>query len=413
MKILYITYDGLLDPLGSSQILPYIYGIKESSESIFIVSFEKFQNYNDGRKELNALLAAKKIYWRPLLFTERFGLLGKIWDLIKIYIKSAQISFFEKIDIVHARGHVAAEVASFLKNFFQTKFLFDFRGLWVDERVDKGGWNLSHAVDLALFKHFKKKERKLLIHADHIVALTSKVIDEIVKISGINPQKISVIPCCADFNHFTLQTPEQKNAIRDKLGIPTHALVFGYLGSVGSMYLLEDYYRLVEIIYLDKAYENTPIYGLVVTNNIKDANAIKLKSFPSKFQKNIIVLSATREEVPQLLHAFDVLVSFITTSYARQAASPTKIAESLASGIPVISNQGIGDVDEQILRAQGGAIILNTTIEELKKIPSILDEILSTDAVKIRQKAQSFLSLDIAKSRYKDVYSRINMKKNA
>ena len=38
MKVLYITYDGLLDPLGSSQILPYLYGLNDSSKFIFIIS---------------------------------------------------------------------------------------------------------------------------------------------------------------------------------------------------------------------------------------------------------------------------------------------------------------------------------------------------------------------------------------
>ena len=61
MKILYITYDGLLDPLGSSQILPYIYGIKEFSDSIFIISFEKSEKYNIGYSELNNFLLYEKI----------------------------------------------------------------------------------------------------------------------------------------------------------------------------------------------------------------------------------------------------------------------------------------------------------------------------------------------------------------
>ena len=36
-KILYITYDGLLDPLGKSQILPYILGLQERGFELRIV----------------------------------------------------------------------------------------------------------------------------------------------------------------------------------------------------------------------------------------------------------------------------------------------------------------------------------------------------------------------------------------
>ena len=44
-SILYITYDGLLDPLGESQIIPYIKGINNDKNKIYILSFEKKNNY--------------------------------------------------------------------------------------------------------------------------------------------------------------------------------------------------------------------------------------------------------------------------------------------------------------------------------------------------------------------------------
>ena len=40
-KVLYITYDGLADPLGQSQILPYIKGLSSKELQFTILSFEK------------------------------------------------------------------------------------------------------------------------------------------------------------------------------------------------------------------------------------------------------------------------------------------------------------------------------------------------------------------------------------
>ena len=34
MNVLYITYDGILDQLGGSQILPYIYGIAKNKNKV-------------------------------------------------------------------------------------------------------------------------------------------------------------------------------------------------------------------------------------------------------------------------------------------------------------------------------------------------------------------------------------------
>ena len=38
---LYFTYDGLLDPLGQSQILPYILNLSEKGFKFIIISYEK------------------------------------------------------------------------------------------------------------------------------------------------------------------------------------------------------------------------------------------------------------------------------------------------------------------------------------------------------------------------------------
>lgn len=408
MKVLYITYDGLLDPLGSSQILPYLIGINDSSKSIFIVSVEKPERFSKNFEKLNKELIEKNIYWEPLLFSQKFGIFGKIWDFLKIYFTTTKLSFSKKINIVHARGHVSAQVASFLKKIFKVRYIFDFRGLWVDERVDKGGWDLEKYFDRLQYKYFKYKEIKLLKNADHIVLLTNKVKDEICRISETNYDKLTVIPCCADFNHFTLQTESKKLSSRKILGIPNNSLVFGFLGSVGPMYLLDDYFKFIELIYKRYALIDIDVFGLLITNDLNAANLAKQRIVDENLNQNIIVLSTSRSQVPELLHSLDVLISFISSTYARQASSPTKIAESFACGIPIISNQGVGDVEDHINDINGGKIISNTLQETLEKMLPSLDEIVALDREKIRNKAKEFLSLDIALQRYKDVYSKIH-----
>ncbi len=408
MKVLYITYDGLLDPLGASQILPYLLGINDSSKSIFIVSVEKSERYSKNFEKLNKELLEKNIYWEPLLFSQKFGVFGKIWDFLKMYFTASKLCFFKKINIVHARGHVSAQVASFLKKIFKVRYIFDFRGLWVDERVDKGSWDLDKSFDKIQYKYFKYKEIKLLNNADHIVLLTNKVRDEVCRISETNPDKLTVIPCCADFNHFTLQTSSKKLSSRKFLGIPNNGLVFGFLGSVGPMYLLDDYFKFIELIYKKYALIGIEVFGLLITNDLDAANFSKHKIVNEDLNKNIIVLSTTRSQVPALLHSLDVLVSFISSTYARQASSPTKIAESFACGIPIISNKGVGDVEDQINNINGGKVISNTLQQTLESVLPKLDKIISLDRENIRNNAKEFLSLDIALQRYKDVYSKIH-----
>ena len=50
MAILYITYDGLTDPLGGSQIIPYLKGISSHQKNIVVLSFEKSESFETFEK---------------------------------------------------------------------------------------------------------------------------------------------------------------------------------------------------------------------------------------------------------------------------------------------------------------------------------------------------------------------------
>ena len=93
MKALYISYDGLLDQIGSSQILPYVKDISRYTEKIYVVSFEKKEKYECYGDNMRESLASYSLVWVPLMFTSKFGILGKIFDLIKIHYITLKIGF--------------------------------------------------------------------------------------------------------------------------------------------------------------------------------------------------------------------------------------------------------------------------------------------------------------------------------
>ena len=139
---LFVTYDGLLDPLGRSQIIPYLKAIAKSKRKIKVISFEK--NKNIELKKINLLrddLIKRNIIGKYNKFSENYGKIGKIYDLIKMFFFSLFIVFTEKIQIVHCRSHIPAIVGYFIKKILKIKLVFDFRGLWVEERFDYNIWN--------------------------------------------------------------------------------------------------------------------------------------------------------------------------------------------------------------------------------------------------------------------------------
>jgi len=403
MNVLYITYDGLLDPLGSSQILPYIKGISTHQDGVVILSFEKPERFSQGQQSMLSDIMDYRIHWKPLRFTEGLGFMGKLWDLSRMYFWSFYLANKYTTQVVHARGHAPAQVGLFLKRVLKKKLIFDFRGLWVDERIDKGGWDLSNFFHRLQYKYFKRVEKKLLAQADQIVVLTNKVVSEVVKLGASPPSKITVIPCCADFNHFPLLTDISILEAKTLTGIPDNAFVLGYLGSVGDMYMLDHLFHLYE---LTKNVRDD-YHLLIITQDITALEDLMKRYLKPHLHSFIHIKSASRDEVPRLLPAISIMVSFISPSYARIAASPTKIAECFAVGIPVIANDGVGDVAKIINKLDGGKIVDPFSDEDLTKVSHELGKISAKGGCRLRDVSRPILGLELANKRYKSVYEKI------
>ena len=403
MTILYITYDGLLDPLGSSQILPYIKDISKHQDEVVIVSFEKPERLLHGKDALLSDLQNYSITWKPLLFTKGLGFLGKLMDLSRMYLQAFLITCKYNIKVVHARSHPPAQVGLFVKRITKAKFIFDFRGLWVDERVDKGGWDLNHFFHRLQYKYYKRVERKLLIQSDHVVVLTNKVVDEVIKLGAIEQSRITVIPCCADYNHFPLLTESHKIDARVSLGMPTDAFILGYLGSIGRMYLLDRFFHLFKLA----VNVRKDCYALLITRDTASLKQLMKSHLTPELSSRVHIKSASRDEVPVLLPAIDVMISFILSTYARTGASPTKIAECFALGIPVIANSGVGDVKQVVDRLDGGWIVDPCSDTDLMEVVQNLDTICSKGGRRLRDASRSILGIEYATQCYQSIYDKL------
>jgi glycosyltransferase involved in cell wall biosynthesis len=402
-KILYISYDGLLDPLGASQILPYAFNIASSSQYFHIISFEKKDRLDDGARELRALLKEKGIHWTPLLFSSRWKSFSKIYDLIKMHFCCLIICIRHSIKIVHARSHLSTQVGCFLKIFFNLKLIFDFRGLWVDERVDKGGWDINKLLHRIQFNLFKRIEKILLQKSDHIVVLTHAVVDEIHNIASVPLSKVTVIPCCADYDHFKPINKEIIIEAKRKLDIPEESLVLGYLGSLGKIYLIDRLFRLLEIA----SYREKVIHILIITKDLAELRNIINNTVKESLLPFVHIASASRVEVPEKINIMNAMVSFTQPSYARISMSPTKIAECFAIGVPVVVNEGVGDVASDIKKVRGGLVVPDATDKSLEYILDNLDQVLEMRGTSLRQSSSHFFSLEKAHTLYQSVYSKI------
>ena len=107
-KVLFISYDGMTDQLGQSQVIPYLKALTKQGYSFHILSVEKKKRLEERGALIRGILQEAGIRWTTLLFSTRPPLLSKIYDQWKLNRKAAAICREEKISLLHCRSYVPA-----------------------------------------------------------------------------------------------------------------------------------------------------------------------------------------------------------------------------------------------------------------------------------------------------------------
>lgn len=402
-KILYISYDGLTDPLGQSQILPYLQHLSKQGYQFTILSFEKKARFEKEGALIKSLTQRYGINWVPLFFTAKPPVLSKMYDRYQMWQTVLSLHKKHLFDLVHCRSYVAAEMGLRLKERFGVKLLFDMRGFWADEKVDNGQWNLKHPLYKRIYQHYKKKEAEFLVKADGIVSLTQAGKDHLLGQQAYQHLSITVIPCCADLQHFDYHNVSDDEVVeqRVRLGIPAQAKVITYLGSVGGWYMTKEMFdffallsnRYPEYVMLILTKDNPEI----VKQEAKESGILPQKLF---------VTYSSRQQLPTYLGMCESSVFFIRPTFSKKASSPTKHAELMGMGIPVICND-IGDTGHIINATQTGILINGFSQEELSKAVDQYRELQKIPKAAIRASAQELFDLEAGSKKYHQLYNTI------
>jgi glycosyltransferase involved in cell wall biosynthesis len=227
----------------------------------------------------------------------------------------------------------------------------------------------------------------------------------VIKLGAKQSDRITVIPCCADFEHFRILDEAQKKIVRQSFGWPTDGLVLGYLGSIGKMYMIEDYLKVFQL----SATKRPDVFALLVTPDVGKAKILASKVLTPGVLERVKIVEASRDEVPRLLAAMDVLISFIQPSYARMGSSPTKNAEAMAMGVPLLCNPGVGDVEEQVTALHAGHIINPSTENWSDSIIEVLEETTRLGGIDLRKRARMVFGLEHANRKYEKIYVELKI----
>lgn len=397
----------MTDPLGQSQVIPYLAGLSRQGYHFHLVSFEKKAAFHKEQKHIAELLHQHNIVWHPLSYTKKPPVISTMRDLSRMKKTAFAIAEKHDIKIVHCRSYIGGLAGLALKRAKGTKFIFDMRGFYADERVDGKLWDLTNPVYKAVFNFFKQKEKEMLSEADAVVSLTENgkgIIDswQIKK----NPLPISVIPCCADLEHFNRQVvhEETREKLSKKLDLGNAHPLISYLGAIGTWYMLDEMLDFFKVL-LEK-YPNAIF--LFITHEHAE-NILKKAKEKCIAENHLRILSARRNEVPAALSLSDVSIFFIKPTFSKKASSPTKQGEIMGMGIPIICNSGVGDTDLVIEKYGAGIVIDLAKPKALQHAVEQIENLKNINPENIIKGAQEFYSLKSGIEKYATIYRRLEL----
>jgi len=394
-RILYLSHDGLMEPLSQSQVWQYLRYLAKGHE-ITLVTYEKKKDWLDLPRRNSLIEEVRKagVRWIPLRYHKNPAVFGAVLDLIFCLAVSIYLTLRYRINIAHARNAPFTLIAVFLKIIFGTRFIFDMRGFWADERVDGGLWKKNSL----LYRFNKWLEKHYFLQADTVVVLTYAAVNEISKFGYLKNRDIDieVIRTCTNLDLFyrkNLKKPRRDNGF-----------ILGYLGNAGTWYLLDPALAFFNILR-----ESRPEAKMLFINDGQHEyirsrlEAFDIPDSCVEFKKLLFNESA------DAISLIDAAVFFIKPVFSKKSSMPTKLGELFACGIPCLTNNGIGDID-QILEKEGVGILLPEFSQgQMRQAAKKLLELTEDPQVSERcvQAAKNYFSLKDGVRAYDKIYKRL------
>lgn len=403
-KSLYICYFGVREPLVQTQVLPYLREILKDGIEISLLTFEPDAISDEEAKTVRAELDATGIKWHWLRYHKRPSALATAYDIFRgaWFVRNAIRR--DKLDILHGRVHVPTLMGALGRKLsgHRPKLLFDIRGFFPEEYTDAGIWPAGGW----LYRSAKRVERWLLREADGFVVLTARARDILFaesRESGYDKagRPVEIIPCCVDLSRFQTANSDSRTRVRNELGLDGR-YVTAYIGAFGGWYLTKE----TADFFGELKARRKDAFALILTQSNPEViePLLRERGYDSN---DYLVTRVKPAEIPYYLSGADAAVSFIKNCYSKQASSPTKNAEYLACGLPIIANLGVGDVDDLITNNNVGILVhdfdpesYNLALDAIEKLGDIKERCQET--VK-----REFDLRSVGGERYRRIYRRL------
>lgn len=244
------------------------------------------------------------------------------------------VSFWHNVSCIHIHGVGNFPYVWFSKLVLKVKVIVDVHGAIVEEYKYE-----NKLIDKKIFSRLENVERKALCGADKVVFVSKSMFHYYYEKFGVDFKKSLIIPCATSLGSDISLT--KRNFIRNQLDLEGK-FVLCYLGSCESYQMPFEMCKLF----------------LLISKHFSSAHFLVISGHKKLFEKYIndlgispeqyTIFSVDHEKVFEILPAADVGFLLRRDSIVNRVASPTKFAEYLLCGVPVLTTTFVGDFSHMV-----------------------------------------------------------------
>jgi hypothetical protein len=253
-----------------------------------------------------------------------------------------------------------------LKKIFPRKIIFyyDARAASAEENKYLSNKRNDFSRKRAdIIKYIIDLENRTLQSADKIFVVSEKLKNYFTKNYNTPEYKFFLYPCLSDSNKFYYDKKLRANTRKD-LNYTEQDIVYVYAGGLSSSWHVTDFiFNFFN--YASKKQGNAKF--LILSRDTVPISKM-LENNPD-LKNKVIFMSVDNEIIGKYYNASDYGILFRENSIMNNVASPTKFAEYLLCGLPVLISEGVGDYSD-FCKTNGLGFVIN---EDQLKDNSLLD----------------------------------------
>jgi len=396
INVLFISDSSLANPVVYSQGLPLLKFLTSNNYNCFMIHFESVNSEESNEEKLNDV---KKLYkdfinFQRIIIKKYPFLPVSLVTVVRTVKFIVSLSVKYKFIVFHARSFYPALICLVIKYILpKTKFIYDNRGLFIEEGIFNGRWKEGGL----LVKFLIKVECLIVKKADHIVVVSKAFKKYMLKnfIAGGTQldKKITVI------DNKTIIYPEISSETINKRK-KNKDIVAVFAGSAAGW---QNVFEIKSFAKVCSQY--IPNFKLKIVSYQLNDFIKEIKNDSSLYNITDFIQVKSSEVFKYLLNAnFGILLR--DNILINNVASPLKFAEYLSAGLPVMLREGIGDTEQIIKKYNVGVIIkendYESAISELQEL--LNDKDVYRRCLKIADKE---FNINISFKQYQEIYDKL------